>query len=213
MTTEIHGFCDPRFQPLKDVFRANFEDGLELGASLAVTHMGRPVVDLWAGWVDRKRTRPWEKDTIVCVFSTTKIMAIIETLMVLDRGLIELDAPVAHYWPEFAQGGKGAVTVRDAFTHQAGVPGFQHPAPFDVLLDWEAVRPARRRAALVRWRAGHVLPRDDLRLPARRAHPPRRRAHARALLRRGGRGQGMRRLPHRPDIQRRPRAHCSASSS
>ena len=136
---EIHGFCEERFLPLKDAFRANFDDGLEIGASLGVMHHGRPVVDLWGGYSDRRKTRPWEEDTIVCVFSTTKIMATIAILIVIDRGLIELDAPVAHYWPEFGQNGKQSVTVRDALTHQAGVPGFDPPVSFEALHDWDAI--------------------------------------------------------------------------
>ena len=139
MTTEIHGFCEVRFQPLADAFRANFDAGLELGASLAVTFKGRMVLDQWAGWADRAGTRPWESDTIVNVFSTSKIMIAIAALLVVDRGLIDLDAPIARYWPDFAQGGKGEVTVRDAFTHQAGVPGFIPPVPFTALHDWDAI--------------------------------------------------------------------------
>ena len=139
MTVEISGFCEERFAPLKEAFRSNFDDGLELGASLALTHGGRMVVDLWAGWANPRQTRPWEKDTIVCVFSTTKIMVTMATLMLVDRGLIELDAPVARYWPEFGQGGKEAVTVRDALIHQAGVPGFSPPVSFEALNDWAAI--------------------------------------------------------------------------
>jgi len=139
LAIEIHGFCDERFEPLKDAFVANFDAGLELGASLALTHQGRTVVDLWAGWADPEQTRPWEKDTIVSVTSTTKIAAIICLLMVIDRGLIELDAPVARYWPEFAKGGKGAVTVREALTHRAGVPGFDPVLTYEDLHDWDKV--------------------------------------------------------------------------
>ena len=139
MTIEICGYCDERFQPLREAFVANFDAGLELGASLALTHQGKPVVDLWAGWADPEQTRPWEEDTIVSVTSTTKIMTIICLLMVVDRGLIELDAPVARYWPEFAQGGKQAVTVRDALTHQAGVPAYDPVLTFEDLRDWDKV--------------------------------------------------------------------------
>jgi hypothetical protein len=85
MTTQISGFCEERFAPLKEAFRSNFDDGLELGASLALTHGGRMVVDLWAGWANLEETRRWENDTIVSVFSTTKIMIAISTLMLIDR--------------------------------------------------------------------------------------------------------------------------------
>ena len=149
MTIEIGGFCEPRFQPLEAAFRANFADGLELGASLAVTHRGKTVVDLWAGWTDLEETRPWREDTIVKVTSTTKIPLILAVLMLVDRGLIELDAPMARYWPEFAQGGKAEVTVRDAMTHQAGVPGFDPPVAFEALEDWDAI--TARLAAEPHW--------------------------------------------------------------
>jgi CubicO group peptidase (beta-lactamase class C family) len=139
MSVEIHGFCEGRFLPLKAAFAANFEDGLELGASLAVMQHGQPMVDLWAGHMDIELTRPWEKDTIVLVFSTTKTPLVLSFLMLVDRGLVDLDAPVAVYWPEFAAGGKGGVTVRDVLTHQAGVPGFDPPLPFDALRDWASI--------------------------------------------------------------------------
>jgi CubicO group peptidase (beta-lactamase class C family) len=152
MSTEIHGFCDPQFTPFRDAFAANFDAGLELGASLGVTWRGRLVADLWAGYADVEQTRPWEKDTIVAVASTTKIMVMIAALMVIERGLLDLDAPVARYWPEFAQGGKAAVTVRDALTHQGGVPGFDVPISDDELCDW--ARATARLAAEPHWFGG-----------------------------------------------------------
>ena len=138
MTTVIHGFCEDRFLPLKDAFVANFDAGLELGASLAMTHHGRPVVDLWAGWADGARTRAWERDTIVVLRSLTKSATILCLLMLIDRGLVDLDATVATYWPEFAAGGKDRVTVREAMSHQAGVPGYVPPVSVESLHDWEA---------------------------------------------------------------------------
>lgn len=151
-TADVHGFCDVRFLPLRDAFVRNLEDGLEIGASLSATWCGRTVVDLWAGFADEARTRPWTRDTIACVFSTTKIMAILCTLMLVDRGLIELDAPVSRYWPEFAQGGKGDVTIRDALTHQAGVPGFATQITMEMTYDWDAI--TTRIAAEPHWFGG-----------------------------------------------------------
>jgi len=139
VAVEISGFCDERFLPLKDAFRANFEDCLEVGASFAVTHKGKPVVDLWAGYADWNKTRRWEKDTIVLIYSTTKIPLILSVLLLVDRGLVELDVPVATYWPEFAAGGKARVTVRDALTHRAGVPGFEPPVCLEALHDWDGI--------------------------------------------------------------------------
>ena len=139
MGVEINGFCDERFRPFEEAFRANFDDSYELGAALAVTHQGRMVVDLWAGWADLQRTRPWEENTLVHVASTTKVMVVLCMLTLVDRGLIALDAPVARYWPEFAQGGKGAVTIREALSHRAGVPGFDPPLSSEDLADWDKV--------------------------------------------------------------------------
>lgn len=108
--TEIHGECHPAFGAVREVFAGNFAQGLELGASVAVTHHGEAVVDLWAGDADTGG-RPWERDTIVNVWSTTKTMAAICMLMLADRGEIDIDAPVATYWPEFAAKGKEGVKV------------------------------------------------------------------------------------------------------
>lgn len=136
---EIQGFCEERFLPLKEAFASNFDAGQELGASFALSHRGKPTVDLWSGYADLAQTKPWAEDTIVFVASTAKIMVTLSTLMLIDRGSLDLDTPVAHYWPEFAQGGKAAVTVRDALTHQAGVPGFDPPIPHELQYDWDAV--------------------------------------------------------------------------
>jgi CubicO group peptidase (beta-lactamase class C family) len=152
LAIEIHGFCDERFLPLKDVFAANFDAGLELGASLALTHQGTTVVDLWAGWADLARTKRWERDTIVLVASTTKLTVTLSTLMLVDRGFLDLDAPVARYWPEFAQGGKGGVTVRQALSHRSGVPGLDPPVTLEMLLDWDVM--AGRIAAEPHWFEG-----------------------------------------------------------
>ncbi len=152
MTIEVHGFCDPRFEPLKAAFIANFEADQELGASIAATWRGEPVVDLWAGWADVAKTRPWERDTLTPVFSTTKMMVTLSLLMLVDQGQIDLDAPIATYWPAFAAGGKEAVTVRDLFTHQAGAPGFTPPVSTSIFLDWEAS--AARIAAEPHWFGG-----------------------------------------------------------
>ncbi len=149
MTIEIHGFCEDRFATLKDAFVGNFEAGRELGASLAVTWQGRMVVDLWGGWADLEMTRPWQEDTIVPVASTTKVMATLVGLMMVDRGLIELDAPVARYWPEFAEGGKAAVTIRETLSHQTGAPGFATPISFETLCDLDAL--TARHAAEPHW--------------------------------------------------------------
>jgi len=103
---EINGLCESRFQAVKDTFARNFEEGMEVGASFAVTINGEYVIDIWGGYKDRERTQPWEKDTISNVYSTTKVPTVLCTMMCVDRGLLDLDEKVAKYWPEFAQNGK-----------------------------------------------------------------------------------------------------------
>ena len=123
---EIHGFVKPGFESVRDAFEKNFALGLEQGASVAVTQDGEFVVDLWAGDADDSG-RAWERDTIVNVYSTTKTMAAISVLVLADRGEIDLAAPVATYWPEFAQNGKEGVTVAHVMSHTAGLSGFDPP--------------------------------------------------------------------------------------
>src|SRR5271170_2204111 len=102
----ISGRCDRRFAGLRSALARNFREHGEVGAAVAVTLEGRPVVDLWAGWTDRGRTRPWRHDTLVNVFSVGKPMAALCLLMLVEHGHVDLDAPVAAYWDEFAAAGK-----------------------------------------------------------------------------------------------------------
>ena len=112
---------------MRDAFAANFDQGLEVGASVAVVHEGELVVDLWGGSADAAGTQPWERDTITNVWSTTKTMTVLCALMLADRGELDLHAPVARYWPEFAANGKEAVEVRHLFGHTSGLSGFEEP--------------------------------------------------------------------------------------
>jgi len=152
MDVAIHGACDEGFGRFADAFRANFDSGLELGASLSVTHAGRKVVDLWAGPMWPDTTRPWGEDTIVPVASSGKIPAAMSLFLLIDRGRAELDAPVARYWPEFAQGGKAAVTVREALSHRAGVPGLDAGISMADFIQWDII--TARLAAEPHWFAG-----------------------------------------------------------
>jgi len=137
--SEIHGYCDPRFESVKDAFAANFDLGLELGASVAITLGEDTIVDLWGGYADGRRTRPWDENSIVMVASTTKIMTALCGLMLIDRGLLDPDASVASYWPEFAAKGKSGVLIRHIFTHQSGLPGPWPPVPFTMQQDWDTM--------------------------------------------------------------------------
>ena len=117
---DVHGTLTPGWEGVRDAFVANFDQGLELGASVHVTVAGAPVVDLWAG-AAAPDGRPWAEDTIVNVYSTTKTMCATALMMLIDRGQVDPAEPVATYWPEFAQGGKQDVTVRHVLTHSAGL--------------------------------------------------------------------------------------------
>ena len=138
---EIHGFVAPGFEPVRDAFAANFEAGLEIGASFAATLDGKPVVDIGAGLRDPERGLEWEQDTVACVFSTTKATVALACAMLVDRGLLEYEQPVAKYWPEFAQEGKERITVGQLLSHQAGLPGITN-RPLKDYYDWDAVTEA-----------------------------------------------------------------------
>ncbi|WP_112467568.1 serine hydrolase domain-containing protein [Streptomyces triticisoli] len=145
----IHGHCDPRFAAVRTAFEENFRDRGELGAAVAVTVGGETVVDLWGGWADAARTRPWERDTLVNVWSTTKGPTALCAHVLADRGLVDFDAPVAAYWPEFAAAGKEKVLVRHLLSHRAGLSGLREPHSLADLYDWELT--CARLAATEPW--------------------------------------------------------------
>src|SRR5262245_37926812 len=135
--TPLGGTCSPRFEPLRELFAAKLASGEDLGASLAVNIDGEMVVDLWGGWVDEARTVPWTENTIICVFSTTKVMTTLAALVLVDRGQLDLDATVASYWPEFAARGKAGITVRHLLSYRSGVSGWDQPVTIDDIYDWD----------------------------------------------------------------------------
>jgi len=134
--TPIDGWCDPKFSAVREAFGANFANDLEVGASFVATVGGRVVADLWGGFRDARRTRPWERDTLVCVWSTTKVMTAASAWMLAARGALDLDAPVARYWPEFAAAGKDDLPVRYLLSHSSGLPGWDQPIDMADLYDW-----------------------------------------------------------------------------
>ena len=136
---EIHGTVDPQFAACLDAFRDNFRDGGELGAACAVYSDGELVVDLWGGSADSKSKAVWEPDTAVPVFSVTKGIAALCILSQVSAGAIDLDRPLAHYWPEFAAHGKGDISVRRALAHQAGVPLLSGKITLEDLADTAAM--------------------------------------------------------------------------
>ena len=139
MSVEIHGTYDPRFEGVRAAFADNFARGADVGASFAATVNGEFVVDLWGGFADPGRTRPWEKDTLVNVYSTTKTMTALTALLLADRGELDFAAPVARYWPEFAANGKSAVTVAQLMSHSSGLSGWKEPLAKADLYDWDKV--------------------------------------------------------------------------
>ena len=146
---DIQGSCDERFAAVRQALAQNLDSGEDLGASVVLDLDGQVAVDLWGGYADEARTRPWERDTIVNVWSTTKTVTSLAALMLADRGLLDVDAPVASYWPEFAAAGKQDVLVRHLLSHTSGVSGLDQPAVVEDLYDWE--KSTARFAAQAPW--------------------------------------------------------------
>ncbi len=134
--TKISGHCDERFAQVRAAFEANFVERGEVGASVALQVDGELVVDLWAGVRDRDGT-PWAHDTMTTVFSCTKGAVALCAHLLVDRGLLDLDAPVADYWPGFAANGKEQATVRMMLNHSVGVPAFRDRLPDGAYADWD----------------------------------------------------------------------------
>src|SRR5258706_3582504 len=137
MAIHTAGFVADPFAAARDAFEANLASGADVGASFCATLEGETVVDLWGGFDDAARTRPWVKDTIVNVYSTTKTMTALTALLIADRGELDFDAPVARYWPEFAANGKARVKVSHVMSHAAGLSGWKEKVGKHDLYDWE----------------------------------------------------------------------------
>lgn len=133
----VQGVTQDRYGAVREVFEANLANGEDVGASFCATVEGETVVDLWGGWADPGKTRPWTRDTIVNVYSTTKTMTALTALLVADRGELDFDAPVAKYWPEFAANGKAGVKVSHLMSHSAGLSGWKEKLVTEDLYDWE----------------------------------------------------------------------------
>jgi CubicO group peptidase (beta-lactamase class C family) len=131
----VHGDCTPRFAAVRAALEENFAGRGEIGSAVSVYHEGRKVVDLWGGHLDAARTRPWPEDGMCLMYSVGKSMCALAVHMLADRGLVEIDAPVATYWPEFAQAGKDAITVRHILSHWCGVWRGDAASPGDIY-DW-----------------------------------------------------------------------------
>ncbi len=136
-SSQVEGACDPKFEAMREILQRNLDSGADLGASVAVVVEGQPVVDLWGGWADTEQTRPWERDTITNVWSSTKTMMALSALVLVERGELDVYAPVATYWPEFAANGKERIEVRHLLSHTSGVSGWAQPVVVEDIYDWE----------------------------------------------------------------------------
>ena len=132
----INGRCDRRFAPVREAFADNFTQRGECGAAVCIAVEGRVVVDIWGGYADAGRSRPWQGDTLVNVFSVGKAMAALSLHRLVGQGRLQVDHAVARYWPEFAAAGKEAVTVGQLLSHQAGLPAVRRRLPHGAMLDW-----------------------------------------------------------------------------
>jgi CubicO group peptidase (beta-lactamase class C family) len=132
---EVQGRCDDRFSGVREALARRLDED-ELGASMAVDLDGETVVDIWGGYRDEARTTPWTQDTITNVWSTTKCVLSLAALTLVDRGELDVDAPVGDYWPEFSANGKKDVLVRHLLSHTSGVSGWEQPFSVRDMYDW-----------------------------------------------------------------------------
>ncbi len=134
----VQGECDPAFARVREAFVRNFEEGGEVGAAVAIYRAGRPVVDLWGGLSDSEAESLWERDTVICMMSVAKGVAATLIHILAGRGIVDIDMPIARYWPEFGQNGKADIPVRWALCHLAGLPVIDG-LPRGMIYDWSAM--------------------------------------------------------------------------
>jgi CubicO group peptidase (beta-lactamase class C family) len=139
---QVQGYFDLRFEALKEAFTALFDSPQERGMALCVQVGGETVLDIWAGVADKDGQRAWHSDTILNLFSCTKPFTAVTALQLVGEGKLELDAPVARYWPEFAAAGKDKITLRHLLCHQAGLPALHQMLPAEALYDWQVMTAA-----------------------------------------------------------------------
>lgn len=135
----LTGSFNPEYERVVEAFIANYREEDEVGSGLHIVHDGDSVIDIWGGWRDGARTREWQRDTLVCVMSVSKGIAAIAFNMLIDRGLVDIDKPVASYWPEFAANGKGRLPVRYLLDHRSGLPIITDPLWPGAIFDREAM--------------------------------------------------------------------------
>jgi CubicO group peptidase (beta-lactamase class C family) len=151
----LNGFYDPKFQPVLDAFVENYRREDEVGSTVSVVVDGRTVVDLWGGWKDGGRKHEWQHDTIVCMMSVSKGITGLAFSLLVDRGLVDVDEPVAKYWPEFGCNGKEELPVRFVLDHRAGLPIITDPLRPGAIYDHQAICKALAAQAPL-WKPGTV---------------------------------------------------------
>jgi len=151
--SEPQGYVDPHFEPVREAFRANFAERGELGAAVAVFVDGRAVADLWGGLANHVQRTPWQRDTVTMIFSATKGAVALCVHLLASRGELELDAPVARYWPEFGAAGKAHIPVSALLNHQAGLAAIERQLPPEAIFEWPAITAALAQQA-PSWRPG-----------------------------------------------------------
>jgi len=139
---QIQGHFELKFEAVREAFATLFDDPQERGAAVCIQIGGETVVDLWAGTADKDGAEAWHSDTILNLFSCTKPFAAVAALQLVDEGKLRLDEPVARLWPEFAEAGKAAITLRQLLCHQAGLPALHHMLPAEALYDWTVMTDA-----------------------------------------------------------------------
>jgi CubicO group peptidase (beta-lactamase class C family) len=153
--TPVNGMLEPEFEPVLAAFQENYRSEDEVGSSVSVVVDGRTVVDIWGGWRDGARQREWQKDTLVCMMSVSKGITGMAFNLLIDRGLVDVDAPVARYWKEFAQNGKESLPVRFILDHRAGLPVVADPMWPGAIFDHQATCAALAKQAPL-WEPGTV---------------------------------------------------------
>ncbi|KAL7914023.1 beta-lactamase/transpeptidase-like protein [Trichoderma velutinum] len=150
---QIQGQLDPKFEELRNLFQKNLDSKAEIGASITLNIDGKDVVDIWGGFADEECTQPWESDTIVGVWSSTKGPASLALLMLIDRGLVDINAKVAQYWPEFAANGKQDIEIRHIMSHTSGLSAWEEKVTIDDVCDQDGAA-AKLAAQAPLWEPG-----------------------------------------------------------
>ena len=135
----ISGYCDDNFTEARNIFEKSISSGFELGGSIAVEVQGKKVIDLWGGHLDHSQSKAWEENTLVNVFSTTKGIAAICLLQLIEKGLLDIEKPVCEYWPEFSVNGKENIPVKYLFCHKAGLCGVREPLESGAFSNWDLI--------------------------------------------------------------------------